>query len=463
MKRLINAVITFACAIGITIVGGHFSGRADGVRESLRGRVVAVGIPNASAITPVGTFLPGGPIHDNPAFAAYTLPGRVLDPTRILVASPSNFGAPLANRNEQEGSFISIDPTGSDTLEIPPRFAAAGGQASNLGGRVQMFSAQSTAFLNGANNPLAVTAGFAGVSNPLGISINNAFGRLWPANAPDGLDHIGTSTILDPTGIPLAGAPNLQAGGVFAGNLTPRLPTQVLAGSLRRGAVGTAFLGRAPDGSGRAVFSVVLADGSIIQAHTAQAVDGLARAGTVSPLLDRRRHDTDDHHDGRDDEDRRVSLRLGVILNYIPTRILYVSEPLEDRIVALDLIDDGVVFRVGGVRRFHSEALNQPIDLAPAEIETSNPNWSSNTTLEQGADFYIANRGDNTIVRMRQDGRVVGVRRVRLADGRSLGDARLNGIAVSPDGTRIWVTVTGRLPGRGHLEGAVLELPAFGD
>jgi hypothetical protein len=378
------------------------------------------------------------------------------------VGSQSNFGAPLANRNEQEGSFISIDPTGPDTLEIPQHFAAAGGQASVLGGRVQMFSAQSPPFLNGVNNPLAVTAGFAGVSNPLGISINNAFGRLWPANAPDGLDRIGTSTILDPTGIPLAGAPNLQSGGVFAGNLTPRLPAQVLAGSLRRGAVGTAFLGRAPDGSGRAVFSVVLADGSIVQVHTAQAVDGLARAGTVSPLLDRRRHDADDHHDGHDNEER-VSLRLGVILNYIPTRILYVSEPLEDRIAALDLIDDGVIFRAGRMRRFHSEALNQPIDLAPAEIETSNPNWSSNTTLEEGADFYVANRGDNTIVRMRQDGRVVAVRRVRLADGRSLGGARLNGIAVSPDGSKIWVTVTGRLPGRGHLEGAVLELPAFGD
>src|SRR5262249_61812470 len=67
-----------------------------------------------------------------------------------------------------------------------------------------------------------------------GLSINNAFGRLWPANAPTGLDGIGTSTILDPTGIPLAGAPNPQAGGVFAGDLTPRLPTHVFPGALDR-------------------------------------------------------------------------------------------------------------------------------------------------------------------------------------------------------------------------------------
>jgi len=38
--------------------------------------------------------------------------------------------------------------------------------------------------------PGAVTAGFTGVSNPLGLSINNAFGRLWPANAPYGLGGI---------------------------------------------------------------------------------------------------------------------------------------------------------------------------------------------------------------------------------------------------------------------------------
>jgi hypothetical protein len=52
------------------------------------------------------------------------------------------------------------------------------------------------------------------------------------------------------------------------------------------------------------------------------------------------------------------------------------------------------------------------------------------------------------------------VRRVRYADGRPLEPARLNGIAISPDFTKIWVTVTG--PIRGHSEnGAVLELPAF--
>src|SRR5262249_52726041 len=442
----------------LTTIGSRYVGKADDEddHQFIAGRIVALGIPGASAVAPVGVFLPGGPIHDNPKFAAFTQPGRVLDPARILVGSPSNFGAPLANPGQQEGSFLSIDPRNPRPLVIPPDFAASDGQASALGGLVQMFSAQSPAFLNGNNNPSAVTASFTGASNPLGISINNAFGRLWPANSPTGLDGIGTSTIVDPTGIPLAGAPNPQAGGVFAGGLTPRLPAQVLAGALDRGAVGTAFLGRSPDGSRRAVFSVVLADGSIVQAHTAKAVDGLLPAGTISPLLAPR----SDEEEDKDDERRDASPRLGVILNYSPTRILYVSEPSANSIVAIDLIDDGVIFRVGSVRRFRSEALDQPVDLAPAENETVNPNWASNTTLEVGVDFYVANRGNNTIARMRQDGTVVAVRKVRLHDGRPLGSARLNGIAISPDGSKIWVTVTGHIRGTGNLAGAVLELPA---
>ena len=62
---------------------------------------------------------------------------------------------------------------------------------------------------------------------------------------------------------------------------------------------------------------------------------------------------------------------------------------------------------------------------------------------------------------MRQDGTVVSVREVRLADGQALGSARLNGIAGSPDGSKIWVTVTGHLPGDANPAGGVLELPAF--
>jgi len=424
----------------------------------LRGRIVAVNIPGASAISAVGTFLPGGPIHDKPAFAAFTQPGKILDPTRILVGSSSNFGAPRANAGQREGSFLSIDASGEDVLAVPDDFAAADGQVSVLGGRVQLYTAQSPAFLNGINNPTAITANFTGVSNPLGISINNAFGRLWPANAPFGLEGFGTSTILDPTGIGLANAPNQTTGGVYADSLTPRLPTQVIPGALSTGAVGTAFLGHSPDGSTRAVFSVVLADGSLVQEHTGKALDGLAGVGTVSPLLGRRWEDDD----GTAQEGPQgLTPRLGVVFNWEPTRILYISEPFRDGITVLDITDDGVVFRVAGVRHFFSNWLDGPVDLAPVTIETTDPSFSSNTTLDNNSDFYVANRGSGTIVRMRQDGSVATVRRVLLADGMPLGDARLNGIATSPDGTKIWVTITGHLPGIPHSTGAVLELPSF--
>jgi hypothetical protein len=114
----------------------------------------------------------------------------------------------------------------------------------------------------------------------------------------------------------------------------------------------------------------------------------------------------------------------------------------------------------GTTRVIRSAALNQPLDLAPVQIETTHPDHASNTTMQPNTDFYVCNRGNSTIVRMRQDGTVVAVREVRAAH-RSLGQARLNGIATSSDGSRIWVTYVGKLPGSSDRLGGVLELPAF--
>src|SRR5215471_15477925 len=115
MKRLSerNTLITIAAALLITAIAGINAGKADGEGDDqppIRGRIVALGIPGASAISAVGAFLPGGPIHDNPALAAFTMPGRVLDPVRILVGSTSNFGAPVAHAGQLTGSFLSMDP-----------------------------------------------------------------------------------------------------------------------------------------------------------------------------------------------------------------------------------------------------------------------------------------------------------------------------------------------------------------
>jgi hypothetical protein len=227
----------------------------------------------------------------------------------------------------------------------------------------------------------------------------------------------------------------------------------VIPGALNTGAIGTALLGRSPDGSTKAVFAVVCADGSIVQEHTLRGLDGLAGPGTVSSALA-------GPWDRGEDDQNHPQPRAGVLLNYSPSRILYVSEVFTNSIAAISLTDDGVVFHTASISHFQSPALNQPIDLAPVTMETSDLNWASNTTLDVQSDFYVANRGDNTIVRMRQDGTVMAQRRLSIG-GRPLGALQLNGIAASPDGSRIWVTLSGPVPGMGDLKGAVMELPAF--
>jgi hypothetical protein len=462
-KRGLRAAIAVGCGLALmcaTVVGSTTTSIAaeQAAPPFIEGRVVASGIPGASAVSPIGTFLPGSPINSNPDLRAFTQPGRVLDPARIVVGSRSNFGAPKAQAEQFEGSFLSIDPQGAG-LAVPPAFASSGDQASALGGAVQMYSAQSPNWLNGIYSPAAITADQPGVANPLGMSINNAFGRLWPANAPYGLEGPGSSSITDPDGRPLKGAPNPMTGGVYFGNLTGRQPAQVIPGALSKAAVGTALLGRSPDGTGRAVFAVVVADGSIVQEHTEKALDGIAPPGSVQPLATRSWPDDDASH-----PERRVLPRLGAIVNYAPTFTLYVSQPFDDSIKAIDLTTEGPagneVFMPAGSRVIRSSALDQPLDLVPVRVEVAHPDHASNTTMQPNTDFYVCNRGNSTIVRMRQDGSVDAVRRVRVGD-RSLGQARLNGIATSSDGSRIWVTYVGKLPGASDRQGGVLELPAF--
>ena len=153
-----------------------------------------------------------------------------------------------------------------------------------------------------------------------------------------------------------------------------------------------------------------------------------------------------------------------MIVNYAPDFTLFVSQPFDDSIKAISLTTGGPagneVFMPRATRVIRSAALDQPLDLAPVQIDTTNPDHASNTSMQPTTDFYVLNRGNSTIVRMRQDGTVVAVRQVR-ARHRSLGQARLNGIATSSDGSRIWVTYVGKLPGSSDRHGGVLELPAF--
>jgi hypothetical protein len=469
-RKIVGRAALVILALPAAIAAGDGLGALRAARAheipSIDARVVAVRIPGASALAQVGTFLnvppPGACANPIPSkFPAYIQPGAMLDPKRILVGSTSNFGAPRAVGVGRQGAFLSIDPSGSNTLSVPSDFASSGVQASALGGAVQMFSANSPHWVNGFNNPSAVTKQYTGVSNPLGLSNNNAFGRIWPANVPFGLDSAGSSSILDPTGLPLAGPPNPKIGGVYVGNLTNRnavtTPSQpqVISGGLNTGAVATALLGPSPDLTCKAVFAVVTADGAIVQEHTLKGLDGLAPAGTVRPVLG-----ADGNSQGE-----AIEPRFGVIMNpytqsKVVVRQLFVSEPFFDTIAVVNLTIFGTapnqVFGLGSVSRISSPALKQPVDLAPVQRDVDNVNWASNTALDQGSDFYVANQGDNTIVRMQQDGTVVAIRRITI-DGDPLDDVSLNGIAASVDATTIFATFVG--PDNG--QGGVLAMPAF--
>ncbi len=461
MRRLPIVVLLLAACVGLATLGAvndqvsSAGGAPDAIQVTAD--VVATGIPGAGAITQIGTFHTGGPLHDNAVLiAGSTDPGHVLDRTRLFVASTSNFGATRAIAEEPEGSILSIDASGS-RVDVPPAFACAlcvgQPQPSAAGGAVILYTAQSPAFINSANgNTAAVTSTLPAVSLPLGISLNSGFGRPWFANVPSGSAGAGTITVIDPNGAPLRGAPSTVAGGVFAGNLTNRTPATLHG--LSAGALATALLTKSPDPAtnGRAVFLAALADGSVAQVHVQLGVDDLLPPGSFSAL-------PDISTERAESDSAAIATRVGMLFNWVPTRTVFISDPLADRILAFDLVDDGHVFKPANVRSLNSPALNRPVDLAPAAREVSARNFASNTTLGGGSDFYVLNRGNNTVVRMTQAGDVVAVRGVVAAaqSDRDVSGIRLNGIAVSEDGKTIWMTATA--PGR---QGFVLQMAAFG-
>lgn len=425
----------------------------------LTATVVATGIPGAGAIAQVGMFHKGGPFAPGGVLATASHP--VLDRTRLLVASTSNFGAPLARLLEAPGSILSLDVSGG-AVNVPADFARpdlspptiATGQPYALGGAVILYTAQSPAFLNGNNNPAAVTADRPSVSLPLGISLNNGFGRPWFANAPAGATGEGTISVVDPSGIPLAGAPDPVAGGIFAGYITnrrlaPPNPTQ----GLTTAAVATALATKSPDLEipQRAVFFAALADGSIAQVHVQKGVDPLVGAGAFTPLPVIATW-------AAESTDPNTVTRVGMIFNWAPTRVLYVSDPLANRILALDISDEGTLAQPSltatNARYIRSPRFDTPIDIAPAVPEVAARNFASNTTLGAGSDIYVLNRGDNSIVRITQTGRVVAVRQI-VAEG--VPGFRVNGLAVSEDARVIWVTAT-----TPDHKGVVLQMPTFG-
>ena len=148
------------------------------------------------------------------------LPGAVLDPTRLLVGSVSNFGAPLPASGGQKVRSCRSTQAAPARWSFRPISTAwrPGGDPRRRRADVQR---EQPTLAQWRQQPGRSTAQYTGVGNPLGLSNNNGFGRSGrPIRHSAG--RIGSSSILDPTGLPLNGAPNPLIGGVYVGDLTNR-------------------------------------------------------------------------------------------------------------------------------------------------------------------------------------------------------------------------------------------------
>ena len=207
-------------------------------------------------------------------------------------------------------------------------------------------------------------------------------------------------------------------------------------------------MSKSPDGTGKAVFLAAEADGSIVQVHVLKGVDGLAPAGTFHPLP---------NADGRGDAvdvAATPSRASGWLFNWVPTRIAYVSDPLADRIVALDIGDDGTLFTAGAPRVIRSRWFRPPGRSGAGRAGGLERELrEQHDARRRLRPLRPQPRQQHRSSASTQAGQVLAVRRIEAA----LPPFRVNGIAVSEDAQTIWVTVV-MAGGRG----AVLQLPSFG-
>jgi hypothetical protein len=152
---------------------------------------------------------------------------------------------------------------------------------------------------------------------------------------------------------------------------------------------------------------------------------------------------------------------IGMAFKWNPDRALYLADAARDRLVVLHLGDDGHHFTLEGTGEIRSPALKRPVDVAAAVPEIANPRFSSHTSLAGGSDLYVANRGDGSLLRLDQQGRLLARATVEVPGLGPLGADRIRSLAVSADAQRIWLGVEGELPGFAGQPGALLEVEAF--
>ncbi len=158
---------------------------------SIRAQVVAQGIPGAGAITQVGTFHRGSPIHDKatlePLHRAGDGPRPAAAARRQLVELRRH--ALASGRGAGRRAFARRQPRPRDGGARSGDRRRTGGQRRRPGadlrqpGRARSSTASTTRQRRRPRLPSS--------SLPLGISINSGNGRPWIANAPDGRERRG--------------------------------------------------------------------------------------------------------------------------------------------------------------------------------------------------------------------------------------------------------------------------------
>ncbi len=155
-------------------------------------------------------------------------------------------------------------------------------------------------------------------------------------------------------------------------------------------------------------------------------------------------------------------LRMGMV--YQPdTRTLFAADPVGRgvRAIYLDLAGSntpqGVYFSTGSQSVTLGGFLDTPVDVVPAQ-----PLPVSTSQATQSSDLYVADRGAGTLVRMTQAGEFVAVAKP-LIQNQPVGKGRIAGLAISPDGKRLFVSLSEGCPvgPTYNASGCIIEVPPF--
>ena len=421
----------------------------------LPARLLAVGVTGAGALSPVGAFLPGGPIRDRPNFAAYTQPGRILDAQRVLVCSESQFGAPRAILDWPDGSVLSLDSGAGDPLVVPAGFASSDGQAAALDGRCSSSPPRARPSSTGATIRRRSRRSCPRSATPWGsrsTTPSAGCGSPTPRWARRGPGRNRSATR---TGCPWRGRRARSPAGSSPGARRTARRSRWPRGAWTPPGVANAFLGPSPDGGGRAVFAVATATGAIVQLHSEKGVDGLAPDGTIGAL--------EEIAPGLAATNRPVATRTGMLFNWVPDAIIYVADPAAPRRRGPD--PGGRRHRLPRGRACAGSAI--PCSPSPSTSPRRCRRWSARSSPATppwpGAPTCTSPTGaTGRWCACPRTGGCSPCARCEVPGLGRLGAGRLNGIAVSPDAQRLWLTVSGAVPGYPGLDGAVVEAPAFG-